>query len=74
MQSDILILLKDAANEDDVKIISNAIYAGATTALVTFNSKSRKVFLVRFDPEIDTPQAILLAAKSIRADAVMAGG
>ncbi|MDH5187397.1 MAG: hypothetical protein OEW37_00410 [Rhodospirillaceae bacterium] len=72
--SDIIIAIKDSVDDAEAKIISSAIYAGNPSALISFNSKSQRIFLVRFDPEIDTPQSILEAARSVRPDAVMAGG
>lgn len=74
MQSDILILIKDQVGDDEATIIANAIYCAASTALVTFNTKSNKSFLVRFDPNVDSPQSILRGARSVRPDAMMAGG
>lgn len=72
--SDIMIMTKDPVDDGEAETISRAIYSGASSAIISFNSKSRRIFLVRFDPGVDTPQSILEAARSIRADAVMAGG
>ncbi len=74
MQSDVLILLKARVDEAGASAVRAAIYKGARTATVSFNEIAGKVFLVRFDPEVDSPAGILQAARTVHADAVMAGG
>ena len=74
MASDVLVLLDRPANENTAQRVSDAIYGATATAVVSWNAERGRVFLVRFDPLLDTPAAILQAARSTGVSAHLAGG
>ena len=42
--SDIMIMTKDPVDDGEAETISRAIYGGASSAIISFNSKSRRIF------------------------------
>lgn len=74
MQSGILILVKKALKEEEAKTVSAAIYKGTSTATVSFNPQPGRAFIVKFDPEVDSPAQILSAARTVCEGAVIVSG
>ena len=74
MGSDIMILLKEPVDEIGAEGVRNTIYDATSTAVVSFNEARPKLFLVRFDPNKDTPKAILTSVRDSGVEASIIGG
>jgi hypothetical protein len=74
MGSDIMIILKGPVDEAGAEAVRAAIHGATTTATVSFDASRPRLFLVRFDPEQDSPPAMLAAVRGSGLDATMAGG
>lgn len=74
MQSDILIMFKNAQNDEDLKTAKTCLMNVDRSVLVHQKEGSERVLLIKYDPNNVKPAHLIEAVRSAGFDATMAGG